>query len=119
MPLRLLMDLVKKDKLLVRLQKVFLKKRIEHKMVTIQLFQRDQYSRVVCNTWYKKWFFYNVNASKELLNAGMASMYAGRSPLPATTTKRLLALEERAKASKIGIWSQENYISPTAYKHKK
>lgn len=109
---------------------------IKNRTVDVQVFQRDQYSRIVADVWvyrpveniilrflcgtlllgYLSWYWKNVSA--QMLKAGMAVVYEGAGEVygHAFHKKALMKLEANAKRKRIGMWSSNNVQSPRQYK---
>ncbi|GAA5966200.1 hypothetical protein JCM3765_006086 [Sporobolomyces pararoseus] len=113
----------------------YLNKTLLHKNVTIELYQKDRYSRIVstCLIRIKKFPYLflgkRCNVSEEMLKLGLATVYResgavyGGGDLPGSKKDLEMKiwfeeLEKRAKAKKLGMWSlgEGKYESPADYK---
>jgi len=105
-----------------------LNKTLLHKSVTVELHQRDRYSRVVGTTLVRiKKFPFLVfgrkrNVSEEMLKLGLAEVYERQGAVYGGDGKfqRFKELEKIAKRRKLGMWSLKNdeYESPSEYKRR-
>ena len=104
--------------------KEYLKSMLENKTVRIRLLQKDQYGRAVAEVFTSK--FPRPLASipmlrkymdAQMLKNGYAEVYLGGGAVYGPLGKeKYLALQEKAKAAKIGIWSVKNRESAAEYK---
>ena len=99
--------------------KEYLMSMMMDQMVNIRLLQKDQYSRGVAEVqvggpffgWPKKYM------DQEMLKAGLAEVYLGGGAVYGHRGKDFyLDLQEKARKSKKGIWSQKNRESAAEYK---
>ncbi|KAF9903032.1 putative endonuclease lcl3 [Linnemannia zychae] len=97
----------------------WLRKELLGKTVTVQPYAKDRYDRVVSMAWYPSFlpFLPKKNVSKELLKIGYGQIYRQAGSQYGGLIKEFERIESKAKAKKIGIWSQENMVS--AAEHKK
>jgi micrococcal nuclease len=79
------------------------------KLVTVKIIAKDRYGRSVA------WILYDKkNLSEELLKVGLAWHY-----IQYDKSKFLQSLEDKAKESKVGLWSIPNPIPPSEYRKSK
>jgi len=91
--------------------------------VQIELLSKDHYGRIVGMVWVRKPVFwpFRKNVNLEMLKRGFATVYAQSGAEYGSIGKdKLLAIEEKAKRKKIGMWSLKGsaYQSPAEYKRK-
>ncbi|GAA6018043.1 hypothetical protein JCM11491_000047 [Sporobolomyces phaffii] len=99
---------------------------LQGKPVTVELHQRDRYSRVVGMAYVRvkrfPWILRGRkrNVSEILLDAGLATVYKQAGAVHAGKLKRFEELEQKAKTNRVGMWSQsaEKYESPAEYKRR-
>ena len=80
-----------------------------NKEVRIEKSGVDQYGRTLAFVYVG-----DICVNKELLKLGMAWHYKHYNKDP-----ELARLEERARAAKIGLWSQPNQVAPWDFRHNK
>ena len=96
--------------------KEYLKRMVENKIVYCQLLQQDQYGRAVAQVKVGRWPFTNYVDDK-MLKAGLAEVYLGSGAVYGHKGKEAyLALMEKAKKNKTGMWSQKNRETAAEYK---
>lgn len=78
------------------------------KQVRIEKTGEDRYGRTLAHVYVGE-----VSVNKELLKLGMAWHYKYYNKDP-----ELAGLEDKAKAAKVGIWSQPNPVAPWDFRHK-
>jgi micrococcal nuclease len=89
---------------------------LENKIVYCRLLQKDQYGRAVAEVRTGFWPFYRY-ADERMLKAGLAEVYLGSGAVYGHRGKDYyLAMEEKARSSKKGIWSENNRESAADYK---
>jgi endonuclease YncB( thermonuclease family) len=91
--------------------KEYLKKLILNKWVSIKSYGEKRYTLL-----WGEIFFEGKNVNLEMLRAGYAEVYRGKSP-PKLSLAPYFEAEKEAKAAKRGIWAQgKKYISPQAWR---
>jgi micrococcal nuclease len=87
----------------------FLKALISGKAVQVEKRNIDRYGRTIAVV-----FVNNINVNEEMLKAGMAWHYKEYDK-----TTRWSALEQNARNSRVGLWSQPSPIAPWDYRKQK
>lgn len=89
---------------------------VENRIVQCQLLQKDQYGRAVAQVRVGPWPFYSF-VDEKMLQAGLAEVYTGSGAVYGRKGKEsYLAMMEKAKGLKKGIWSQAHRESAADYK---
>ncbi|ODQ56535.1 putative nuclease [Saitoella complicata NRRL Y-17804] len=97
----------------------WLRGKLLNRRVRVQLYQRDQYTRVVGMCWYWKWGIWKQNVSLEMLQVGLATVYTSAGSVYGEIEQDLLKAEKTARSKKVGMWKLgEKYESPAAYKQR-
>ncbi|PKS06455.1 hypothetical protein jhhlp_007203 [Lomentospora prolificans] len=102
---------------------------ILHRRVRAHIHKRDQYDRVVATVYLRRGgllsfifpFLLRRDVGLEMLKRGLATTYEAKSGAEfGGREKMYLAAEAKAKAKKVGMWSQKasEFESPRAYKAK-
>ncbi|CAJ1942412.1 unnamed protein product [Cylindrotheca closterium] len=91
------------------------------KKVTVKLLRRDQYGRAVAKVQTPRRFnsfppFVKKDLSIELTKRGLATLYTGGGAEYDGNRALLESLEDKAKKSRRGVWSSDNYVSPAEFK---
>ncbi|KAF9128451.1 putative endonuclease lcl3 [Mortierella sp. 14UC] len=96
----------------------WLRKELLGKTVTIQPYAKDRYERVVSMAWYPSFlpFLPMKNVSKEMLKIGYGQIYRQAGSQYGGLLKEFERIEKKAKANKIGIWSQKDMVSASEHK---
>ena len=92
---------------------------IQEKMVKIRLLEKDQYGRGVAEVMRPGFFFGfpKKYMDQEMLQAGLAEVYQGSGAVYGHKGKEAyLAMEEKARNKKRGMWSQKNRESAAEFK---
>ncbi|GAA5943080.1 Lcl3p [Sporobolomyces koalae] len=98
-----------------------LTKTVLGKAVTVELHQRDRYSRVVGMAYVRSFpWIRRQNVSEVLLKAGLATVYRQAGAVHAGRLSEFERLEATARAKRIGMWSlrSTDYESPADYKRR-
>jgi len=90
--------------------KQFASDAISSKIVTIRVLKKDRYKRYISNVIYND----SLNLSYELVKNGLAWHYVKYSK-----DTILQIIEDRAKASKIGLWKEKKPIPPWQWRANK
>ena len=124
--------------------KKFLSDMVLGKKVTIQIHQRDQYSRLVgnlflffcpflfcshttllccikvCSVWVTRFWFFSSNVSLQMAKYGFATVYDRTGAVYGGIKEKLVEAEKSARAKKLGMWSQDmtKYVTPMDFKAK-
>ncbi|TPX44408.1 hypothetical protein SeMB42_g02932 [Synchytrium endobioticum] len=96
-----------------------LKKLILHKKVIIRPYRKDQYGRIVasCSVPYFGGLL-SKDVGSDMLKHGLAVVYTQGGAVYGGREQEYTATEARAKARKIGVWSQRNFRTPAEHKAK-
>lgn len=87
--------------------KKYLSSMVENKIVYCQLLQADQYGRAVAQVKVGVLPFWQSYMDEKMLKAGLAEVYLGSGAVYGRKGKEAyLAMMEKAKTSKKGMWSQ-------------
>jgi len=87
--------------------KQYLASMVENKIVYCQLLQQDQYGRAVAQVKVGPVSFWQKYVDEKMLQAGLAEVYLGSGAVYGRKGKdAYLAMMEKAKARKKGMWSQ-------------
>jgi micrococcal nuclease len=88
------------------------------KIVSIQLLEKDQYSRAVALVRVGTFWPFLKYVDEEMLKAGLAEVYEGSGAVYGRlgSKEAYITIQDKARTSKIGIWSQENRESAKEYK---
>mmetsp|Transcript_5868 Transcript_5868/g.8301 ORF Transcript_5868/g.8301 Transcript_5868/m.8301 type:complete len:340 (-) Transcript_5868:36-1055(-) len=85
-------------------------------VVKIRLLQKDQYGRAVAQVFKGRWPFRQY-MDEQMLQAGLAEVYQGMGAVYGPRGKEeYLNMEQQARDSKLGIWSQKNRESAAEFK---
>jgi endonuclease YncB( thermonuclease family) len=96
----------------------WLKNYIMKRRVRAYIYKRDQYERVVATVWVRR-FLFRKDVGKEMLKAGMATVYEAKMGAEfGDFEEKYRKMEELAKKKQRGMWSAkaEDYESPRDYK---
>lgn len=96
----------------------WLREYIQNRRVRAYIYKRDQYDRVVATVWVRR-FLVRKDVGKEMLRAGMATVYEAKMGAEfGDFEAQYRAIEEEAKKKKLGMWSgkKKDYESPRDYK---
>lgn len=99
--------------------KEMLKQLVENKIVSIRMLSKDQYSRIVAEIRIPTMFPpFRKYVDEEMLKAGLAEVYEGSGAVYGRlrTKENYLSIADKAKKSKIGIWSLSNRESAKDFK---
>mmetsp|Transcript_35514 Transcript_35514/g.109990 ORF Transcript_35514/g.109990 Transcript_35514/m.109990 type:complete len:312 (-) Transcript_35514:17-952(-) len=93
----------------------FVKRRVDGRRVRVTLLAKDQYSRAVVKVQYG---LFRKDLSEELVRAGLATIYrSGGGEYGPRGIEAWNAMEKRAAAQKVGLWSGGGApMDPAAYK---
>lgn len=89
-----------------------------NRQVRAYIYKRDQYERVVATVWVRR-FLLRRDVGKEMLKAGMATIYEAKMGAEfGDFEEKYRKAEEKAKAKKKGMWATNasDYESPRDYK---
>lgn len=86
--------------------------------VRAYIYKRDQYERVVATVWVRR-FLFRRDVGKEMLRAGMATVYEAKMGAEfGEFEEKYRKAEAKAKRKKLGMWKgrPQDYESPRDYK---
>jgi len=87
--------------------------------VRAYIYKRDQYERVVATVYVRR-FLFRKDVGKEMLKAGLATVYEAKMGAEfGDFESKYRQAEEEAKKRKLGMWcekNRKNYESPRDYK---
>lgn len=92
---------------------------IQDRIVKIRLLEKDQYGRGVAEVMRPGFFFGfpKKYMDQQMLQAGLAEVYQGSGAVYGHKGKEAyLAMEEKARKKKLGMWSQKNRESAAEFK---
>ena len=90
----------------------WLKSFVLHKYVRAYPHRQDQYSRVVCTVYRRRWFFFKSDVGLNMLKQGLATVYEAKFGSEfGNKEAQYRAAEERAKQKKIGMWQEPGLVS--------
>lgn len=76
-----------------------------HKFVRVYPYRPDQYGRVVCSAYRRRWLFFKFDVGLNMLKQGLATVYEAKFGSEfGNNEEQYRAAEERAKQKKIGMW---------------
>ena len=88
-------------------------------MVYVRLLQKDQYSRAVAEVFTGRFPFWQRYMDAQMLSEGLAEVYTGGGAVYGPLGKdEYLAIEEKARKQKKGIWSLNNRETAAEYKRR-
>jgi endonuclease YncB( thermonuclease family) len=96
----------------------WLKNYILNRRVRAYIYKRDQYERVVATVWVRR-FLFRRDVGKEMLKAGLATVYEAKSGAEfGDFEEKYREAEAKAKRKKRGMWKgrPQDYESPRDYK---
>lgn len=82
-----------------------------NRMVRIELFGADAYRRLLAVIWHD-----SANVNVEMVRGGFAEVYRGARCQ--AYCRELTDAERRAQQERAGIWAQDRYESPAAYRRR-
>jgi len=96
----------------------WLRNYILNRRVRAYIYKKDQYDRIVATVWVRRYFI-RRDVGKEMLKAGMATVYEAKQGAEfGDFEEKYRQLEETAKKRKRGIWggNKKDFESPREYK---
>lgn len=89
----------------------WLRSTILHRYVRAYPYRRDQYDRVVCTVYQRRWLFFKTDVGYQMLQQGLATVYEAKNYSEfGGKEEQYRAAEARAKERKIGIWQEPGLI---------
>ncbi|KAG0242297.1 putative endonuclease lcl3 [Actinomortierella wolfii] len=98
----------------------WLRKQVLGKTVYIMPYSRDRYDRVVSMAWAPRFlpFLPKKNVSLEMLKVGLGQIYKQAGAEYGGSLAQFEKAEAKARARKIGIWSQKDMVSAAEHKRR-
>lgn len=76
----------------------------------MHIYRRDQYDRIVAQVYVRRWFV-RRDVGLEMLKLGLATVYEAKTGAEfGNAEKEYRAAEEKAKESKVGMWTKPSLI---------
>lgn len=91
----------------------WLKSFVLHKYVRVIPYRRDQYERVVCTVYRRRWGFFKSDVGLNMLKQGLATVYEAKfgSEFGGPEKEKVYRdTEARAKQKKIGMWQEQSLV---------
>ncbi|KAK4498638.1 hypothetical protein PRZ48_009148 [Zasmidium cellare] len=89
----------------------WLKGSVLHKYVRVRPWRRDQYDRVVCTVYKRKWLVGKTDVGLEMIKRGLATVYEAKFGSEFGGKKEVYKqAEEEAKRRKIGMWQKPGLL---------
>ena len=95
----------------------FASRKLLNQKVSVKLYGRDQYHRVLGSVYYKEGFS-KRDIGEELLKSGLAVVYRQRGGKYPNGISFWNKIEEEARRQKRGIWAERSIELPSEYKKK-
>ena len=90
----------------------WLKSFVLHKYVRAYPYRPDQYGRVVCTVYRRRWFFFKSDVGLNMLKSGLATVYEAKFGSEfGNKEEQYRAAEERAKQKQIGMWQEPGLVA--------
>ncbi|KAF2482245.1 hypothetical protein BDY17DRAFT_298190 [Neohortaea acidophila] len=98
----------------------WLKSFILHQYVRTYPYRQDQYGRVVCSVYRRRWFFFKTDVGLNMLKRGLATVYEAKFGSEfGNREAEYRAAEEAAKSRKVGMWEQPGIVARMLGQRKK
>lgn len=81
---------------------------VYQKQVTLKIHGQDKYNRTLAEVFYN-----DTNINQQMVRLGMAWAYRDFKPIQA-----YIELENQAKNSRLGLWSEPNPVEPSKWRKK-
>lgn len=89
----------------------WLRDRVLHRSVRAFPFRRDQYDRVVCSVFRRKWLFFRSDIGLEMLRGGYATVYEAKFGSEfAGQEEKYRQAEDHARKGKVGMWKKPGIV---------
>ncbi|TKA82854.1 hypothetical protein B0A55_00967 [Friedmanniomyces simplex] len=89
----------------------WLRESILHRYVRVRVYRRDQYERVVCMVWKRKWVVWRADVGYEMLKQGWATVYEAKFGSEfGDKEEQYRAAEKRAKERGLGMWREPGLV---------
>ncbi|KAK5124152.1 hypothetical protein LTR85_001855 [Meristemomyces frigidus] len=89
----------------------WLRSSILHRYVRAYPYRRDQYDRIVCTVYRRRWLFFKTDVGYQMLQQGLATVYEAKMYTEfGGKEEQYRAAEARAKERKIGMWQEPGLI---------
>lgn len=84
---------------------------VSHRFVRVYPYRRDQYDRVVCSVFRRKWGFLKTDVGLEMIKRGFATVYEAKFGSEfGEKEAEYRAAEANAKARKVGMWQEPGFV---------
>ena len=84
---------------------------IFHRYVRVYPYRQDQYSRVVCSVYRRRWLLFNSDVGLHMLRRGLATVYEAKMGSEfGGKEEQYKATEEQAKQKKVGMWQEPGLV---------
>jgi len=85
----------------------WLRSTLLHRYVRAYPYRRDQYDRVVCTAYRRRWYFFRSDVGYGMLKRGLATVYEAKFGSEfGSKEAQYRAVEEWAKQKKLGMWQE-------------
>lgn len=82
-----------------------------HKYVRVFPYRRDQYERVVCTVYYRRWGFWRTDVGLQMLKRGLATVYEAKFGSEFGDQEEVYReAEAKAKSHGTGMWKEPGII---------
>lgn len=90
----------------------WLKDFVLHKYVRAYPYRQDQYNRIVCSVYIRRWVFFKTDVGLNMLKRGLATVYEAKFGSEfGNREEEYRATEATAKSKKIGMWQQPGLVA--------
>jgi len=90
----------------------WLRAEVLHRNVRVFPYRRDQYERVVCTVYKRRWVFFKTDVGLQMLKRGLATVYEAKSGSEfGDQEERYREAEARAKKQGMGMWKEPGIIA--------
>ena len=89
----------------------WLKSFILHRYVRVYPYREDQYKRVVCSVYKRRFGLFNSDVGMNMLKRGLATVYEAKFGSEfGSKEETYKAAEKRAKQKKVGMWQEPGIV---------
>lgn len=90
----------------------WLRGEVLHKYVRAYPYRRDQYERVVCTVYKRKWVFFRTDVGLQMLKRGLATVYEAKFGSEfGDQEEKYREVEAKAKKQGVGMWKEPGIIA--------
>lgn len=91
-----------------------------HKYVRTYPYREDQYKRVVCSVYRRRWLFFRSDVGLNMLKRGLATVYEAKFGSEfGDQEEKYRTAQEKAKRNKVGMWQEQGLVGKLLGKKKK